>query len=98
MQGAEEQYVTAHGTTESVPGVDDFTERRASPPRRIQDRELRKARSALTEASKHLLERCRREEFISDSEFADVIESLGVEYSRKQCDATTLCCNGLARE
>ncbi len=79
MQGAQEQYVTAHGTTESVPGVDDFTERRASPPRRIPDRELRKARSALTEATKHFLERCRREGFVSESELSDAIGSLGIE-------------------
>jgi hypothetical protein len=43
MYGAQEQYVAAHGTTELIPGGDCPIERKASPPRRIPDRELRKA-------------------------------------------------------
>jgi hypothetical protein len=79
MHGAQEQYVTGYGTTESVPDVDGYTERRASPPRRIADRELQKARRALTEATIKFLERCRREGFVSESELTNALGSLGIE-------------------
>jgi hypothetical protein len=48
MEAAQERYVAAHGTTEFIQNADERIERKASPPRRIPDRELRKARRALT--------------------------------------------------
>src|SRR3954468_2908921 len=42
VQPAQEEYGAAHGTTEFAPGVDFPTEQKASPPRRIPDRELQK--------------------------------------------------------
>jgi hypothetical protein len=79
MHGAQEQYVAAHGTTEFTPGADFPTERRASPPRRIPDRELRQARRSLTEAAYRFLERCRRDGLISKPQWSEARGSLGVE-------------------
>jgi hypothetical protein len=79
MHGAQERYVTGHGTTESVPDVDGYTKRQASPPRRIADRELQKARRELTEATTKFLERCRREDLISESEASNAIGSLSLK-------------------
>ncbi len=79
MHAAQEQYVTAHGTTEFVPGVDSPIERRASPPRRVPDRELQKARRTLTEATSRFLERCRRDGLLSESRWAETLRSLGIE-------------------
>lgn len=68
MQGAQEQYVTRHGTTEFVFGAEDYTpQTRPAPPRRVPDRELRQARRALVEAATRFLERCRGEGFVADS-------------------------------
>src|SRR5436305_4974977 len=44
MHAAQEQYVAVHGTMEFGLNADLTTERRASPPRRVPDRELQKAR------------------------------------------------------
>ncbi len=79
MHGAQEQYVTANWTTEPALGVDCFpTQRRASPPRRIPDRELQKARRALTEATLRFLERCHRDGLISESELSEARETVGL--------------------
>jgi hypothetical protein len=79
MHDAQEQYVVAHGTTEFAPGVDYPTERKASPPHRIPDRELQKARRALTEAASRFLSRCRKEEFISEARLLAAYASLGID-------------------
>ena len=79
MEGAQERYVTAHRTTESIPDVDGFKERRASPPRRISDSELRKARRALIDAASRFLERCRRDGLISESQLSEACRNLGIE-------------------
>jgi hypothetical protein len=79
MHAAQEQYVAAHGTTEFTLGADFPTERKASPPRRIPDQELRKARRALTEATTRFLERCRREGLISESQFSEACGGLGTK-------------------
>ena len=79
MEGAQERYVTAHSTTESIPVVDGFKERRAPPPRRISDRELKKARRALIEAAWQFLERCRRDGLISELQMSEARTNLGIE-------------------
>jgi hypothetical protein len=77
MYGAQEQYVAAHGTTE--PGVDYPTKQKASPPRRIPDRELRKSRRALIDAASRFLQRCRGDGLITESQLSEARESLGIE-------------------
>jgi hypothetical protein len=79
MHAAQEQYVAAHGTTEFTPGADFPTERKASSPRRIPDRELQKARRALTEAAFRFLDRCQRDGLISESQLSEACGSLGIE-------------------
>lgn len=79
MHAAQEQYTAIHGTTEFALGSDCFpTQRKASPPRRVPDRELQKARRALIEAVTRLLERCRRDDLISEEQLTSAFESLGV--------------------
>ncbi len=79
MEGAQEQYVAARGITESRMEADCPVERKPSQPHRIPDRELRKARWALTEAAARFLERCRQEELISDAKLTETLRSLGIE-------------------
>jgi hypothetical protein len=79
MQGAQELYVTAHNTTEFVLDVDQYTERPASPPHRVPDRDLQKARRALIATATQFLERCQRDELISESQLTKALESLGVK-------------------
>jgi hypothetical protein len=82
MHAAQEQYVAAHGTTEFAPDADFPTERKASPPRRVPDRELQKARRELIEAASRFLERCKREGMISEAQVSEVFEGLGIEQRR----------------
>jgi hypothetical protein len=82
MHAAQEHYVAAHGTTEFRLEADFPTERKASPPRRIPDRELQKARRALTEAARRFLERCRRDGLLSESQLSAAFESMGIEARR----------------
>jgi hypothetical protein len=70
MSAAQEQYLATDGGT---------TECKPSPPRRVPDRELRKARRALTEAAFRFLDRCRREGLISESQFTEASQSLNIE-------------------
>src|SRR5262245_50027441 len=51
MEGAQEQRVTTHGTTEFNPGDEFSRPTKAAPPRRVPDRELNKARKALLEVA-----------------------------------------------
>jgi len=78
MDGAQEQYVAAHGTTKSEMGPAGVTERKPPTPRRIPDRELQKARRALVEAVSRFLERCRREDLISESQWSEACKGLGI--------------------
>jgi hypothetical protein len=78
MHAAQEQHVSAHGTTEYALGVDCPTARRAAPPRRVPDRELREARQALVEAAYRFLARCRKEGLVSLAQLAAARETLGV--------------------
>jgi hypothetical protein len=80
MHAAQELYVSQHGTTEFTLGAADFTaEHRASPPRRIPDRELQKARRALVEAVSRFVERCRRDGLISEPQLSEAFQTLGIE-------------------
>jgi hypothetical protein len=79
MEGAQKQYVLAHGTTLSELGPCGPEERRPAPPRRIPDRELQKARRALVEAAQRFLERCRHDEVISESQYSQALGELGIE-------------------
>ena len=79
MHAAQEQYVTAHGTTEFDLGAAYPAERRAAPPRRTPDRELQKARRALIDAASRFLERCQRDGLISESEASAALENLGID-------------------
>src|SRR5262249_14826626 len=83
MEGAQERYVVAHGTTEFVLEVDYPVERKASPPHRIPDRELQKARRTLTEAVTRFLERCLRDDLISESQMTTALEALGIQQCRR---------------
>jgi len=55
MHAAQEQHVSAHGTTEFDLDADWETVRRASPPRRVPGHELEKARRNLTQAASRFL-------------------------------------------
>jgi hypothetical protein len=79
MHGAQERYVSAHGSTESIPVVDGYKERRASPPRRISDRELQKERRALIDAAARFLERCQQDGLISELQMSEATTNLGIE-------------------
>jgi hypothetical protein len=79
MEAPQERYVAAHRTTELRPDADGWVERKASPPRRVPDRELRKARRALTAADSRFLERCRKEGLISEAAFSEACRDLGPE-------------------
>jgi hypothetical protein len=79
MEAAQERYVAAHGTTESIQNTDGWIERKPSPPRRIPDRELRKARRALTDTAFRFLERCRNEGLLSEADFSEASKNLGSE-------------------
>jgi hypothetical protein len=78
MHAAQEQYVSEHGVTEFVLGATTPQTRRASPPRRIPDRQLRQARKALIEAAYRFMTRCRKEGLISLEQLAAARETLGV--------------------
>jgi hypothetical protein len=79
MHAAQEQYVNSHRTKEFSLGADYPTERRASPPRRIADRELQKARRALVEAASRFLERCWRDGLISEALYSEACRGTGIE-------------------
>jgi hypothetical protein len=79
MEAAQERYVTARGTTEHIENAGEWIERKASPPHRIPDRELRKARRELTDAASRFLERCRKEGFVSEAEYSEASRMLGPE-------------------
>ena len=72
MATAQELYVSRHGTIEFDPSANFPTQQRASSPRRMPDRELRKARRNLVDAATRFLERCRQESLISDSRYEEV--------------------------
>src|SRR4051812_47973025 len=55
MEAAQEQYVATHGTVEYSPGEEPVVKHKATPPRRVPDRELRHARKSLTEVAHRLL-------------------------------------------
>jgi hypothetical protein len=78
MHAAQEQYVTAHGTTEFDLAADWDTQRRASPPRRVSGHELEKARRNLTQAASRFLERCRSDGSLPEEQFSAAMGTLGV--------------------
>lgn len=79
LGAAQEQYIGAHGTTEFALGANHRTEKRASPPRRVPERELQKARRALVETATAFLRRCRDDGAISDEVLNAALKRLGVE-------------------
>jgi hypothetical protein len=83
MEGAQARYVAAHGTTESSLDHDHPVERKVSPPHRIPDRELQKARRTLTEATTQFLERCQADGLISESEMTSALKHLGIQQARR---------------
>lgn len=78
MHTAQEKYVDLRGTVE-FELERHSTEYRASPPRRVPDHELRKARRSLTAAVTRFLNRCQKEGLIADSEVTEAFRSLGIE-------------------
>ena len=79
MHGAQEEYVAAHDTKTFTLGADYPTEAKASPPRRIPDHEMRKARRELVEATVRFLERCRSDGLISESQMSEARASFAIE-------------------
>ena len=80
MDGAQEAYVVRHGTKEFVLDVDGYKPRHhPTPPRRIPDRELQKARKLVTEATSRFLQRCWREGLISEQQLFEASRDLGIE-------------------
>lgn len=79
MHTAQEHYVTTHQTTEFAIGADYPTGKKASPPRRVPDREIQKARRALVESTRRFLERGRKDGFISEAKLSVAIKHLGIE-------------------
>lgn len=79
LHAAQERYVATHGVVASEVGPAGLTERPPPPPRRIPDRELRKARGVLVEAASRFLERCRAEGLLSAAEVSAALASLGIE-------------------
>lgn len=79
MHDSQEQYVAAYGTKTFDPGAAYPTREKASPPRRIPDHELRKARRELVETTSRFLERCRSDGLISDSQMTEARRGLSIE-------------------
>jgi hypothetical protein len=79
MHSAQEQYVAAHDVTTSEFGPAGPKERQPSPPRRIPDRELQKARRALVEAARRFLDRCRADGLITEKQLSAAFADLDVE-------------------
>ena len=67
MEAGQQQYSAAHDTKVSGVGPARVEERRAPPPGRIPDQELRQARRALVEAAIRFLNRCRAGGLVTDS-------------------------------
>jgi hypothetical protein len=76
LAAAEEQYVAAHGT-EAHPRGDGLFPSIPPPPRRVPDRELRKARRALVEAATRFLGRCRDEGLVADAVVSAALAEFG---------------------
>lgn len=85
MHAAQEQHVTAHGTTEFKLDADWDTKHRASPPRRVPGQELEKARRNLIQAALRFLDRCRTEGFLSDEQLSAIMEKAGMDSSMLYC-------------
>lgn len=76
LQATQEQYVATHGN-EQVSS--EGSNRAASSPHRVPDRELRKARQSLLEATSRFLTRCRKEGMISESVLSKACEKMGIK-------------------
>lgn len=79
MQAAQGKHVNAYGTTEFAPEPHYGTTHKPTPPHRVPDRELQKARKALIDAAYRFLTRCRKEGLISLAQIAMAREIIGVE-------------------
>jgi hypothetical protein len=81
MDGAQQQYVAAHGTTvSSKPFIDvDPVNVAPPPPRRIPHHVLNKARRELLDAAGRFLRRCRDEGMISEAELAAACREVGLD-------------------
>ncbi len=79
MHAAQEQYIGVREITECSAGAAYPIDQKASPPRRVPDREIQKARRALVEAARRFLERCRKDGFISESQLSAAFKSSGIE-------------------
>ncbi len=78
MHTAQEQYVEQRGTVE-FELERHSSEYRASPPRRVPDNVLRKARQTLTTAVTRFLNRCKEEGLIADSDVTKACQDLGID-------------------
>lgn len=73
----QDNHLAVHGSPDSTgKGYSGYATN--SPARRIPDRELQKARRALTDAVANFLDRCLREQLIQEAEFAAAIKRLGI--------------------
>jgi hypothetical protein len=79
MESAQEQDVARHGTQEFPLNSEYAVARKAAPPRRIPDREMRRARKSLIEAAYRFLARCHKDHLISETRFSDACHSLEID-------------------
>lgn len=83
LEAGQEQYVATHGTTEFTPRRGDLDQPwhqfKPAPPRRVPDRDLRKSRRGLIDATTRFLDRCRRDGLIPESQWSAAVRSLGLD-------------------
>src|SRR5262245_54650355 len=79
MEAGQQHYVATHNTTISDLEPVGPRERRPPLPRRIPDRELRKALRGLTDAARRFLERCRQDRLISEPQLSAALEGVGIK-------------------
>jgi hypothetical protein len=85
LKTAQTKHVAEHHTTEF--SLDDpcCTQEKAAPARKVADRELKEARSALCDATRRFLVRCYNDGLIEEPEFRQACEHSGIGF-----DATDL--------
>jgi hypothetical protein len=80
MKSAQMKYATDHNTLEYdlERGCPCCTSSAASPPKRIDHREIAQTRQTLCEAMYRFLLRCRRESMINEQTFTRTLDNFGI--------------------
>ncbi len=78
LRSAQTEHVRQHHTVEFAMFDPCCTQRRAEPPRRVQEADLKTARRSLCDAFYALLVRLYRADFIDEKKLENLCESIGV--------------------